>query len=95
VRFEWDESKSAANRLKHGVSFDSAIEVFADPLIFEDHGHSEAEDRYVAIGLDEKGRLLTVCFTRPAREVIGVISARPATKRESEMYSNERRNTQH
>ena len=30
--FEFDPAKAAANLKKHGVSFDEAITVFADPL---------------------------------------------------------------
>ena len=30
--FEWDPSKAADNRQKHGVSFEEATSVFADPL---------------------------------------------------------------
>ena len=30
--FEWDVGKAASNRRKHGVSFDEAETVFADPL---------------------------------------------------------------
>jgi uncharacterized protein len=29
--FEWDENKNRANRAKHGISFDTAVTVFADP----------------------------------------------------------------
>lgn len=32
MRFEWDEKKSRANRKKHGISFEVAREVFADPF---------------------------------------------------------------
>ena len=31
VRLEWDEEKDAANQRKHGVGFESAARVFADP----------------------------------------------------------------
>ena len=30
--FEWDWSKAASNARKHGVTFDEASTVFADPL---------------------------------------------------------------
>lgn len=38
LRFEWSTRKATANLLKHGVSFEEALTVFADPLarIFED-----------------------------------------------------------
>ena len=45
--FEWDPRKAAANRRKHGVSFEEAIPVFGDPLarIFDDPDHSQGEPR--------------------------------------------------
>lgn len=32
VLFEWDEAKAKSNKRNHGVSFDDAILVFADPF---------------------------------------------------------------
>jgi uncharacterized DUF497 family protein len=32
MRFVWDEAKDRSNRKKHGVSFETAIEAFLDPL---------------------------------------------------------------
>jgi uncharacterized protein (DUF4415 family) len=32
VRWTWDPDKAAANRLKHGLSFETAVLVFDDPL---------------------------------------------------------------
>ena len=87
MRLEWDGPKAEANRAKHGISFDKLEAVFTDPLIFRDHSHSEDEDRFVALGNDEKGRLLSVIFTRPDAETIRIISARKATGRETEIYA--------
>ena len=57
MRFEWDESKAAANLAKHGVSFEEAATVFGDPLsdTFDDPDHSAEERRFVIIGMSEKG----------------------------------------
>jgi uncharacterized DUF497 family protein len=33
--FEWDEAKAAENDAKHGVSFDTARDVFADPFALD------------------------------------------------------------
>ena len=30
--YEWDHHKAAGNLQKHGVSFDEAVSVFADPM---------------------------------------------------------------
>ena len=61
--FDWDVNKNQQNIIKHGVSFEDAINVFYDPerLTLFDEGHSLSEDRYYCIGkLDEK--ILTVRF---------------------------------
>ena len=43
----WDARKAAANSKKHGVSFEEAATVFADPLSLTgaDPDHSVAENR--------------------------------------------------
>jgi hypothetical protein len=52
TEFEWDQSKASSNFLKHGVTFEEAVSVFADPLavIFDDYGHSEEESREIIVG---------------------------------------------
>jgi uncharacterized protein (DUF4415 family) len=51
VRFSWDEGKNAANRRKHGVSFETAAAVFSDPfVIFEQDRDVEGEARWQAVG---------------------------------------------
>jgi uncharacterized protein len=47
--FEWDDAKSHANLLKHGVSFLEAATVFHDGwgILTHDPAHSEGEDRFV------------------------------------------------
>jgi uncharacterized DUF497 family protein len=87
LEFEWDEDKAASNRRKHGVSFEEAASIFADPLaaIFDDEVHSAEEQREILIGHSAKNRLLLVCFTERGGTV-RIISARRATKREREDY---------
>ncbi len=87
VRFEWDKNKAAANLKKHRVSFDEARTVFNDPLarIFDDEEHSRDEQREIIIGHSVTQRLLLICFSE-RREVIRIISARPATRREQRDY---------
>lgn len=52
MNFDWDEAKAETNLLKHGVSFEEATTVFADPLYvdFYDPDHSDDEERYIIIG---------------------------------------------
>ena len=65
LEFEWDSGKAASNFDKHGVSFDEAGSVFADPLslAIPDPYHSELEFRYLILGLSDRGRLLVVSHT--------------------------------
>jgi uncharacterized DUF497 family protein len=59
VRFEWNARKAAANRRKHGVSFDEAASVFLDSLSAtgDDPDHSLGEKRFVTFGMSSSGRL--------------------------------------
>ncbi|HYT93774.1 MAG TPA: BrnT family toxin [Gemmataceae bacterium] len=87
INFEWDKDKAAANKKKHGVTFEEAATVFDDPLaaIFDDEAHSKDEQREIIVGHSTKKRLLLVCFTERAGAV-RIISARRATKRERKDY---------
>ncbi len=62
LRFEWDPGKNAANRRKHGVSFEEARTVFFDEnaLFMHDPDHSEREDRFLLLGLSSRLRILIV-----------------------------------
>jgi uncharacterized DUF497 family protein len=89
VRFEWDEIKAKSNLHKHSVSFEEARSVFADILsaILPDEDHSLDEERWLALGMSSKRRILVVCFGE--REgAIRIISARKATKREIKKYES-------
>ena len=89
LRFEWDPRKAAPNRRKHGVSFTEAESVFADEhaLFLEDSEHSEAEDRFLLLGLSGALRILVVvhCY-RVGDAVIRLISARRADAAERRQY---------
>jgi uncharacterized protein len=87
MRFEWDNNKAESNFRKHGVTFEEAVTVFADPylLFTEDSKHSEGEEREWAIGEAENGSMIVVVFTMRG-EKLRIISARKATKRERRRY---------
>lgn len=88
-KFEWDHNKAASNLLKHGVSFDEVVSVFADglALTFADTDHSDDEDRSRTYGTSNKSRLLVVIHTERRNE-IRIISARKATRYEKSIYQN-------
>ncbi|MEH1860544.1 MAG: BrnT family toxin [Nostoc sp.] len=87
LEFEWDNQKASLNLNKHRISFEAAKTVFNDSLayIFNDEWHSVGERREIIIGHDQDDRLLLVCFTERAN-VIRIISARLATKKERKDY---------
>ena len=89
LRFEWDNQKAVANLRKHAISFEEAISVFSDEhaLLLTDPDHSEAEDRFILLGLSADLRTLVVCHCYRQEEVIRIFSARRATKKEREQYN--------
>ena len=62
--FEYDPEKSAENKLKHGVDFQTAQLAFSDRnrVIAVDTEHSSSEKRYFCFGRVGTG-VLTVRFT--------------------------------
>jgi uncharacterized DUF497 family protein len=89
LRLEWDEKKNAANRRKHGVSFEEARSAFLDDnaRVIPDPDHSEGEDRFVLIGLSISLRVLVVCHCyRQTEEIVRIISARRADQNEIRQY---------
>ena len=85
--FEWDAKKAEENLKTHGVAFEEALTVFADPLanIFDDPDHSGEERRELLIGHSAKRRLLIVSFTDRGDRT-RIIGARETTARERRDY---------
>lgn len=82
--FEWDEAKNAANREKHGVSFEEAQEAFFDPrrVIVRDVTHERGEKRFFCFGR-VPGGILTVRFSfrRKRIRIFGAAYWREGRKR--------------
>lgn len=74
--FEWDVGREGQNLLKHGIPFQTAMEVFADPDVIhlEDEQHSSEEDRFYAVGRVASGEVITVRYT-VRRHVIRIFGA--------------------
>jgi uncharacterized DUF497 family protein len=87
--FEWDDAKSESNERKHGVAFPEALTVFADPLSVTgyDPRHADDEDRFLTMGVSVDGRRLVVSHTDRG-DVVRIISARVATRRERKDYED-------
>ena len=89
MKFIWDERKNQTNIIDHKVSFQEAETVFYDPhaKIIHDPDHSIDEDRFIILGISKFLKLLVVCHCyREEEEIIRIISARKATKKESKSY---------
>jgi uncharacterized DUF497 family protein len=87
LAFEWDETKARENLKKHKVGFDEGKTIFNDPLLltFPDIDTSDAEERYVNIGLSVRDRVLVLIHTeRQGR--IRIMSCRKASARERRHY---------
>ena len=79
--------RSRINPINHdGVRFQQAAEVFFDPLLVVVDASRNDEARDAVIGLDRRWNLLYVVFIERENDIIRVISARKATRREWEFY---------
>ncbi|MGD0858684.1 MAG: BrnT family toxin [Terracidiphilus sp.] len=97
IRFEWDEAKNRANHRKHGLSFEDASEVFRDPLFVSLKDRiQDGEQRWQTFGKVGSSLLVVVAHTvreedwhGTTREVIRIISARYASRKERQRYEHE------
>ena len=88
VDFSWDDRKAASNLRKHGVSFDEATTLFADPLAL---AIDDALDpgRTLLLGMSNRQRILLVVHVELDESTIRIISARRATSHERRRYEEE------
>ena len=87
--FSWSNDKNRENVKKHGLSFQEAAPVFLDPylIIRHDETHSTMnETRWKGIGVLNNELLLAVIFTEESENVVRLISAREASRKEKEHY---------
>lgn len=86
MSIEWDSGKAALNLGKHGVSFADVEPAFYDELALSMRDpFSFDEERFLLVGSDALGRILTISYTYRGN-TIRIISARRATKSESSSY---------
>ena len=97
MQFEWDEAKNISNRRKHGISFEEASRIFLDPLFISVKNRIEnGEQRWHTFGEVDGFLLLMAAHTvreegshGMTMEVIRIISARHATRKERQRYEEE------
>lgn len=96
IRFEWDPAKAASNLRKHGVRFETAMRVFADPFALMTRDRIEGgELRWQALGRVDGHVVLLVAHTveegSDAIDIVRIISARAADRNERRRYEEENR----
>ncbi len=91
MRWTWNEEKNRANKRNHGLSFEAAQYVFADPLAMSRPDPYPNEERWQTIGLIGQMTIFVV-HTWPefcpmtSKETGRIISAREATNYERRAY---------
>jgi uncharacterized DUF497 family protein len=91
-RIVWDEDKNAENKLKHGISFETARFVFADPerlfRLDRSDGNTSGEERWQSLGITA-GVIFVVYTEREAEDTneTRLITARLANKAERRSYN--------
>ena len=89
ITFIWNEEKAQTNPAKHdGVTFQQAAEAFFDPFLVIVDASRNSEARDAVIGLDSRWNLLYVVHIERDNDMIRIISARKATRKEREYYEN-------
>ena len=91
MKFAWNKEKSISNLQKYGVSFEEAKEVFEDPFHISklDHRFDYFEERWITLGSTSKDKILVVAnmfFDDNGEEIIRIISARKANRKERKFY---------
>jgi uncharacterized DUF497 family protein len=92
MEFSWDESKNQENRKKHAIDFKEASEAFDDPLHISilDKRFDYFDERWITIGATRKRTILVIghlyYLEHNGTEVVRIITARRATKKEKQQY---------
>jgi uncharacterized DUF497 family protein len=82
--------EGSGERAEAWVSFEEAQTVFADEhgRLINDPEHSADEERFILMGLSARLRILVVAHTyRESEQLIRIISARKAGKKERAIYN--------
>lgn len=83
-QFEWDENKNSANKKKHKIAFEDAVDVFNDKDRLKFGSIQKGEKRYLTIGKAFLAIISVVYTTR--NMIVRIISARRASKEERKAY---------
>ena len=84
MEFEFDQAKSEANRIKHGIDFVQAQELWKDLYALQIQAKSDTEPRFALIA-SMQGKVWSVFFTE-RNSKIRIISARRSRTNEEDLY---------
>jgi hypothetical protein len=84
--FEFDESKSHANKVKHGINFVEAQALWEDADLLEIPVRTEDEPRSVVVGRIGEKHWSAIVTRRDQR--VRIISVRRSRKEERELYES-------
>lgn len=87
MRFEYDPDKSAENKRKHGIDFEEARSLWADPAVVEIPARTSDEARWLLVGKIEQKHWSAVITRRG--ESIRLISVRRSREEEVAIYESE------
>lgn len=90
ITFAWNEEKARNNLDKHdGITFQQAAEAFFNPFLVVVDASRNDDARDAIIDMDGRWNLLYVVHIEFDRDnIIRIISARTATRKEREHYEN-------
>jgi uncharacterized protein len=92
MQYAWDPAKAEANLAAHGVSFAEAVTVLEDDFaLTRADPDSEGEQRFVTLGMRSGAHLLVVVYAYRETDVIRIISAWRANRRQRLRYEKDRR----
>jgi hypothetical protein len=92
VRFCWDPAKAWANLRDHRVRFAEAVTVLEDEnALTREDPDAQGEQRFVTLGRSSFGSLLAVVYAQPDPDIIRIVSAWKANKRQRLRYEKSRR----
>ena len=84
--FEFDKNKSISNKVKHGIDFTTAMELWDDPTRIEIPAQSVNEARYLLIAVLEE-EYWSAIFTK-RKNMIRIISVCKSRGNEKEIYNS-------
>ncbi|MCP5098275.1 MAG: BrnT family toxin [Chloroflexi bacterium] len=87
MQFKWDEDKRRINIRKHGLDFESAKEIFQNPMLTQLDARADyGEDRWVGVGMTRNRIVVVVYLEYDDDETVRIISLRKAVSYEQKQY---------